>query len=411
MPSLNPGVSGGGLLVRGAGAKSLLADADSGNTADGDYSAAIGGYGNAANGFAAFVTGYNCSASDDGIAMGDSCTANGYDAVALGYNSTAQGDYSFAVGDYAIATGLRSVNLQGYYVSGFPNTYSRAQGNSSAIIAGWANQADALRSAIVGGQKQKVIAGAYDSFIGGGGYNEIRASAYESALIGGNGNIIEFGALGSVIVGGTGNQLGDGAGNGYRSFATGEFNYSSAINSAVFGDSNYIDQAYAATCFGESNVVDPNAEAALVFGTDARTDASHSMVQASGRFVNDGDAQVTRLVLRGTAAGAGIVLLNGWFPTQEITLKDGFAYSIDIRAAANRSTGAERASFVRNLIVHVEAGTMTVTQVSASDSTPPASWTFVASVSGYILRLTFTVPGGTTARCVAAVTLVECGRF
>lgn len=264
-----------------------------------------GGYDNVVNGLANVIpVGQHCLVSrnaDHGTVTGGSV------------NWILEGSYNSIYG------GSRNeIYSDGYSViTGGGDNYIGTVSTNSTISGGSANQVYASFTAISGGQTNIAYSGADTSAIAGGSGNKVRQA--NSTISGGNGNEIQSTGQGSTIIGGISNR-----GNGQCSTVLG-------------GRENFAEKDYS-----------------VASGYQSEVSVQGQQVFANGKFTSQGDAQASRLILKGSTAGLqNNVVLQGINNLSNISTRSQIAIGYKITLVAHEtSNNGENAMIILEGLAH-----------------------------------------------------------
>jgi hypothetical protein len=329
-----------------------------------NYSTIGGGDDNAATDeYATVAGGYGNTASGDGASI-----PGGYDNVASGSAAFATGDGAQASGAAAHAVGRNTV-AQG--------DYSHAEGQSSQATANYAH-AEGLST----------------------------TASNQTAHAEGNGTTASGSA--SHAEGQTTQATATGA------HAEGVGTLASGQRSHAEGDST-VASGYASHAEGGSNTASASFSSAT--GVRARATNDGERAHASGRFLADGDAQSTMIVMKLGPSNAPIAATSLNFGdgggSTAIALVDDRAYTVTVTAVAGGgAAGAISAAIQRQFIVRTTAGS-TVLIASGAQSiighaTPVAQWTITANPTGGLgLQIQFATGADAATANVSVVARVQ----
>lgn len=264
------------------------------------------------------------------------------------------------------------------------NASEVASGTNSAVISGRRNTASGAQSAVVGG------------FIG--------VASGQGAFVGGGGET--GGSVGGTASGNQSATLG-----GYQNTASGN-------QAAVIGGST-------TTCSGRS-AFSGGAEGSTasgtvssVFGGAAKADKRCQMTHGYREFVAAGDAQSSRLGVRGTTTDATPTeLFNSDVASERITIAAKTAWHFTVRITALTSSAGSYAVFTRQgMLVRDNSNNTTLigtndtigTDKGSNAGSPPAGWavSITADDTNEALKVTVTGAAATTIRWLAVIDLVE----
>jgi Head domain of trimeric autotransporter adhesin len=216
----------------------------------------------------------------------------------------------------------------------------------------------------------------------------------------------------------------DNIASGIASFATGSSNNVSGIASFATGSSNNVSGSYSFVtgydngALGARSFVAGSSNTALglaSFATGAESVAtrSYQMSAAAGAFATTGDAQSTRLVLKGTTTNTAtpLELLNNG---NRLIIAPGFIFACTIQIAGAKTDGSQVAHYVRKAAIKNIGGvTALVGAVSTvgTDVEDAAAWDVTITADDTNNSLTITVIGtaSDTIRWVATVDAIEIG--
>jgi hypothetical protein len=305
------------------------------NTTEAHYSVIGGGYDNVANGLASVLTGFHClirkTATHATISggSGHEIAAGDYNTIGAGTQNKIEGGSNniIAGGQLNILDGSKSART----IAG--GTGNKVTGTGAVVSGGTGNKAIGDYSVVVGGYNNQATGG--NSSVGGGGGNNI-SSGLGSAILSGIGNNASGGA--SVINGGDSNiasadysAIGGGANNKaiaqysvvnggryneaqkqFSNVSGGKTNIANGDYSSISGgDTNATNGAYSSVTGGLDNIADGTSSTA--HGQSARARTHGQVAHAYGKFVTQGDAQESRMVLKNQTADATLTVigLNG----------------------------------------------------------------------------------------------------
>lgn len=170
---------------------------------------------------------------------------------------------------------------------------------------------------------------------------------------------------------------------------------------------NSIALGYAATT---------NAPFSLAIGEQSLTRIQGSLMQASGRFSNTGDAQVGRYLLRTVTTTAIPVemFVDGGAGTVRLILPDDSTWSFRVMVTAHRTDADDgHAGYELKGVIYRKSGAAT-TSIQGSiiksviaESNPPWDINITADTTYGALKLVATGQSGKTIRWVALVETVE----
>jgi hypothetical protein len=304
--------------------------------------------------------GYDNTAIGDGNFIG--CSNTGYitggnNVICGGTNHTITGICNFVgASQWTVLTANRSAIVCAY------NSTITGDGYYNFLGGGYLNDMVGNFNVVTGGRGHTLSNGEYN-FIGGGYNSTINASGTYNSIVGGYGNTISGTSTGSTIVGRT-NQIYDGT----YAFISGLSNKATSF-SHVLG---YEGWAY-------------------LYG---------SVVQASGFFSKDGDAQTQVLTARQTTTDAtpSKLALNGVGAV--IAMQDNSTWAFSALVVAKRQDGGgdESAGWTVTGLIKCATGnpsfvgTPTVTSLGADDG----SWVLGVSVDNTNDSLQFDVTGASS---------------
>lgn len=153
--------------------------------------------------------------------------------------------------------------------------------------------------------------------------------------------------------------------------------------------------------------------AQVAIGADADMTAYGELVHASGQFAADGDAQVSRFVLRNQSINGAAVDLRADGTAELVTFEADASYAIDaVVVARDVGVGVAFARYtVQALVDRQSAGNATLVWSNvATDFETVAGWALAISVHGAAaqeLNLTFTGAAGETVNAVAYVRITK----
>jgi hypothetical protein len=228
----------------------------------------------------------------------------------------------------------------------------------SAIGGGGANVVDTNShySVISGGLQNRIAESAQQSAIGGGANNAIGSLSYWSAIGGGSRNTVYNSSDHAVIAGGELN-----AAAAIATTVSGGYQNSVGVNSPWStiggGQNNVVTNSQDAVISGGArNRINPGSASATIAGGEENTASAiaatvpggrqaHARVwgqqaYAGGRFVQNGDAQTSTFVVRGTTSDATPreLFLDG--AVQRIRVPAGGAWTFEVLVVARSSGGA-----------------------------------------------------------------------
>jgi Head domain of trimeric autotransporter adhesin len=202
----------------------------------------------------------------------------------------------------------------------------------------------------------------------------------------------------------------DNIASGIASFATGSSNNVSGIASFATGSSNNVSGSYSFVT-GSSNTA--LGLASFATGAESVATRSYQMSAAAGAFATTGDAQSTRLVLKGTTTNTAtpLELLNNG---NRLIIAPGFIFACTIQIAGAKTDGSQVAHYVRKAAIKNIGGvTALVGAVSTvgTDVEDAAAWDVTITADDTNNSLTITVIGtaSDTIRWVATVDAIEIG--
>lgn len=310
-------------------------------------------------------------------------TASGTDAIALGRQTNASGQASFAVGDSATASAL------GAFAVGAGTTASSAR--STALGANSAGQG----SQAVTGAGAMALGGSYAS----GTDSFAAAIANNTASYGASGtNAIAIGYQTKVTGGAGAAAIGYGpVASGNSSIAIGYYSTASGVQSFAFG--------YVATA---------SATYAMAFGPRSSAAQIGKQAFASGCYVNNGDAQSGKMVLRTSTTTDAVTVLTSdgaaSGTTNQVVLPNDSTFSFSILVVARRTdVDNESAGYKFEGVIDRNTGAATTAIVGtvaktvlAEDST---AWdcNVSADTTNGGLKIEVTGEAGKTIRWVATV--------
>jgi hypothetical protein len=210
-------------------------------------------------------------------------------------------------------------------------------------------------SVIGGGLQNNIALGASTSSIDGGINNAIRDLAYSSTIGGGAGNLVGGSSTHAVVAGGWNNAVSSVSGT-----ISGGYQNSVGVNSPWStiggGQNNVVTNSQDATISGGTrNRITPGSAAATVSGGEENTASAvaatvpggrqaHARVwgqqaYAGGRFAQNGDAQTSTFVVRGTTSDATPreLFLDG--AGRRITVPLGGAWTFEAHVVGRSSSG------------------------------------------------------------------------
>lgn len=202
--------------------------------------------------------------------------------------------------------------------------------------------------------------------------------------------------------------------SGILATASGAASESSGFSTLASGDTSHAEGSLT-TAIGDGSHAegsDTIATGDFSHATGGRSNALRAYQYSHGNpFLGAATlAQYWRAEITNVATAATVNLFLG--DGAEVSLENGRAYMIRVLAAANRSTGAERAGFVREILVFAEGGVAAISATLSTIDSAPVGWTLVHSApGGLVLRFAFTVPAGVTARCCATLQVTEINRL
>lgn len=257
--------------------------------------------------------------------------------------------------------------------SGIVNLGSDSAGTTTGVRADFST---------VGGGNQNAIGPSANSVIGGGYNNGIavgESSSYGfNAIAGGSGNVIS-GIAGGVISGGITNSV-------------------TADGAIVLGGANNLAQG----------------NYSLASGLEAYAYRRGQQAHASGKFVDRGDSQWSRYLVRGTSINGAAVVLSDepGGADGKFVLFRYYAYAVRATCIAIRTDAPGRAMWINTLLAHAEPPLV----VAVIDNDNPTLavpngqlWTIAYSVVGDHIEATFTGTVGHNVRAVVTFEWTEIG--
>jgi hypothetical protein len=372
---------GGGRYNKAKGDSSYVGGG-SFNTAEGTSSVVTGGYENIADGiFSVVGGGYKNKTSD---------SAN---TIAGGYENTVSGNFStIGGGSYNVASGVESI------ISG--GSANVASGWCATVSGGWGDTASATTSTVSGGAYN--TASGFYSTVSGGGKNIAKGTV--ATIGGGSWNNADGGF--STIAGGVKNIVS-------AKFATvsgGERNVASDEGATIAGGSwNNATKKYSTVSGGTYNTAS-GVSSVVPGGSYAVADNYGQMAYASGRFADDGDAQVSLFVLRNTTSDSTTtsLFLNG--SSENITISSNKAMAFKVLVVGHGTGGAQRASYMITGYIENSGGITTIYGVSTTlIHETDAIYNATAIVSGNSLQIVVKGDMTNNMRWVARVETSELG--
>jgi hypothetical protein len=215
------------------------------NTTGANYSIIGGGYDNVANGLASIIHGFHClvrKLATHGTISGGSA----HEITKGNYNTIGGGTLNKILsGSMAVITGGKS------------NTIDAGDNENGAVINGGVENTVKKRNAFIGGGYQNTVNG-----------------------------------IGGVIVTGMGNTVNA----DYGSILGGTYNTIAGQCAVVGGSNNQANSDYSCVPGGYDNIA--AARFSTTLGRSSKTITEGQIAHASGKFVNQGDAQASRYILR-----------------------------------------------------------------------------------------------------------------
>ena len=367
------------------------------NNVTGDYSAIAGGDTNINNGFCCFIGG------------GYSNTLNGsWSTIAGGNQHSLSGTYSFIGGGNS---NIITNNEHSVIGGGLQNTIN----SDYSFIGSGINNTTNSEHSFIGSGWGNTVSGIY-SFIGGGNNNTV--SAANTTIAGGYHNIIASGSTSSAIAGGSWNKInststysfiggGGGANDGNGNEITG--NYSSIVGGF---DNNIIESDYSFIGGGEGNQTNTD-YSSIIGGRYATTNTYGQQAYASGRFATTGDAQTSKLVLRGATTNNTPKVLttdsSGGGITNQLIVADGQAISFLGTVTAKQDSSTNVASWKIEGVIVREGATTTLVDHTITVISNIPGWVLGLSAddTNEALAITFTGALATNIRVVAAIDTSE----
>lgn len=282
--------------------------------AAGDYSVVAGGNNNRAGGPGCTVAG----------GTNNTCDSNSYNTIGGGFGNTAVGGSStIAGGVLNTASGYLSTigGGESNTSSAYRSTVSGGQSNTasgyySVVSGGKNNTASNLYSTVSGGINN--TASSYRSTVGGGTNN---TSSGDRSVIGGGESNTSSGTWSTVGGGGSNTASNNYAtvAGGYTNNASeststvggGAFNTASAYMSTVSGGKNNTASGIASTVGGGGHNLSSGVASTITGGMEGVSHQHGEEARSSGKFVDNGDAQIRKLLMRGkTTIANNTVLLT-----------------------------------------------------------------------------------------------------
>ncbi len=134
---------------------------------------------------------------------------------------------------------------------------------------------------------------------------------------------------------------------------------------------------------------------------------------ASGRFVNNGDAQASKLIMRGSVAGGApqtVELAYGSGGAQVLTLENSSGATVLVTAVAVNTADTLVQSFKQLLSLRLAVGATVIAAAGVQEQIGDAgasTWTLIASIDVAPDRLVLTFSNAATNEAVRVVAMVE----
>jgi hypothetical protein len=165
---------------------------------------------------------------------------------------------------------------------------------------------------------------------------------------------------------------------------------------------------------GAETAISANNSLAIGLQSLARTPGG--VVQANGRFTNNGDAQTGRYLLRGTTISATPqeLFIDGTGSITRLVLPDDATWTFKITITGHRTdTGDGHAGYTASGVIYRGAGAVTtrvlgsIQKVVLAESNPQWDINISADIGNGSLRVTVTGETGKTIRWLALIETVE----
>lgn len=282
-----------------------------------------------------------------------------------------QGGHGAIIGGaYHVGAGDHVAILGGYE--------TQVWGDSAAMVGGFKNligdptrsTAEQSGTAMVGGTRH-AVKGQYHGVVGGIDHKITRQTSY------------------SAMVGGWNNSLGDTS--------------TRSAMATVGGKDNILLASFSAALGGEGNVVEATATAAVVSGRNAVAKTASSDVLASGKFANNGDAQLERMVWYGAGVGTIIPGAGGaGGGTKPLSL--GMVTQFVMRVVASRTDVPDQhwSFVVTGTAKNISGAGAIIEQTLDARHKTDAAFTVAAEVFGPNLGIRCTGAAGKTIRWLAS---------
>ncbi len=348
--SLDYATAGSALISEGTGTSSVVVGDATTNSVNGNYSVVGGGYNN-------------------------DITTAAYATVSGGYNNNITNALSGTI------SGGRNNDITGsstdaFIAGGYFNDIANSP--AAAIGGGSFNEMYASGYSFIGGGLENRIQ-LYNTlgFIGGGYRNNILTGA-DGCIVGGRLNFT-FGQSGPAVLGGWYNAaLGT-----FSTAVAGYYNYASgALSVAVGGEDNAAIGAHSVVCGGKNNRA-AHDFSAISGGHDARTEHYAEMAHSAGSFSEPGDAQVSRVVLRGennsTTGTTTELSLNGL--GAKLTVPENTSWHYTIKLVGRNQSAVESAAYTfEGLLERNELGAVILNETSAVVYEDNPAWQVATSI-------------------------------
>jgi len=256
------------------------------------------------------------------------------------------GDHNETQDDFATIGG-GGANLAG------PGTQYSVIGGGRANVV----ETNASFSFIGGGQQNVITFGAFGSSIGGGTANSIGLQSTESTIGGGLRNLIHNHSAQAVVAGGYFNRVSASSptatiSGGYQNWVGpnspwstvggGQNNYVTNSQDAFIGGgarNRVMPGSAAATISGGEENIASDIAATVPGGRQALARLWAQQAYAGGRFVQNGDAQTSTFVVRGTTSDPSPreLFLDG--TSRRITVPKGGAWTFEVLVVGRSSSG------------------------------------------------------------------------
>lgn len=370
-----------------------------------------GGYDNVNNGLACILTGMHCAIEQ--VANHGTISGGSFHKIPSGaYGTISGGTYNTTSADNASIGG---------------GTHNTASGISSFVGGGDTNQATGLQSSSVGGNQN--IASGQSSFVGGGTLNQAtnnyttvsggsqnQANGDSSTVSGGYKNIITSGT-GSSINGGSQNTINgnyatinggySNTANGSGSGVTGgHTNTANNIDTAILGGNNNTTNAdYSAVLAGQNN--NATGKYSTVQGVEGKSYYAGQKVQGGGKFLNNGDAQVSRAVVKGKTTDAtttNLLLVDNTAPT--LQTNSSVAFTVTVVARRTDVVGEDKYFEIKGLANRNGASSVVITSGTPVTFGSP-TWTVSLLGGSGTFNVRATGEASKTIQWVARIEVVE----